>query len=152
MKSDTSFTYKEGDKMLVDTFSEEKGHWIGADGWNIGRYETFEYLQRLETPKNISFEGQDAVMIGTEQITGMEGHCAVLSERTFFEGHFHHGKKHGPGRQIKRSINSNNITIREGNYTDNVAQGLFKQVKITEAKVKTESSFFVENGCYKIDQ
>jgi len=42
-------------------------------------------------------------------------------ERTFFEGQFHKGKKHGPGRQIKIGSMSNNITIREGNYVDDLA-------------------------------
>ena len=49
--SDTSFTYLEKGKMVIDTYSEEKGHWLGADGWNIRRYATFDYSQRHETPK-----------------------------------------------------------------------------------------------------
>ena len=81
----------------------------------------------------------------------MEGHGAILFGRTLFEGQFHKGKRHGPGRQIKTSSNSSKITILEGNYVENLAQGLFKQIKITNQETRISTTFHVEDGCYKLD-
>ena len=45
MINDTTLSYKDGDKTRIDSWSEEKGLWIGdaTYGNYLLRYATFDY-------------------------------------------------------------------------------------------------------------
>lgn len=102
---------------------QPNGDWLFHDMWIISKFAPLDYSFRLEGPRVTTFGGTDVKQLGTITSEGLEGHAVYLSTdgNCLYEGIFKNGKKHGPGRLIKRSANSGNITIREGSFVDNIA-------------------------------
>jgi hypothetical protein len=77
-------------------------------------------------------DGFDGHYIGQFDIKGMfSGRGVILQKRSLYEGYFKHGKKFGPGREVKLSFGSPYLKVIEGVYDDGgVANGLFTETHI----------------------